>query len=410
MEITHQVVGNWTELRVNGRLDAYWSDHFSKAVEEHIRQGAHRLRLDLSAVDFLSSAGIRVLLRSYKQLHAIQGRLTITNPSAAVTKVLELSGLTALLLPPAPAAPSTTELIVTPYARAERGEVSFEVTERDPQARLRCQLVGDPRRLEGCRFTAEDCRHVQLPSTTMGLGVGALGNGFADCKDRFGEFLAVGGAVAYLPTDGSGVPDYLVAREPAVPDLQTCYAIICEGAFAHLARFETRTEPVPLAELVEGCLELSRCEHAGFVLIAETSGLLGVALKRSPAAGPIENAPFTFPQVRDWLSFSAESLFPRSLALVVGVAGRNVPAAVAPFVRPLSGTIAGHFHAAAFSYQPLPRGDVDLKATVTSLFEVQTLQGVLHLLNDMNEISVSGHSRFVRGSCWIGPIGEIATV
>ena len=109
---------------------------------------------------------------------------------------------------------------------------------------------------------------------------------------------------------------------------------------------------------------------------------------------------------RDWLSFTAESAFPRALTLVVGVAGRNPPSNLSPFVRPLRDrSLAGHFHAAAFSYTPLPRGAIDLKTTVGTLFETQTLQGVLHLLNDMSEISVSGQSRFIRGACWIGPIG-----
>ena len=100
MEISHQVVDNWTELRVAGRLDGYWSDHFATAVEEQIRHGAHRLRFDLSEVVFLSSAGVRVLLRTYKQLQGIQGKLIVSNPSEPVLKVLELSGLTALLLAP----------------------------------------------------------------------------------------------------------------------------------------------------------------------------------------------------------------------------------------------------------------------------------------------------------------------
>lgn len=409
MEISHQVVDNWTELRIVGRLDGYWSDHFAAAVDEQIRHGAHRLRLELSEVVFLSSAGVRVLLRSYKQLQALQGKLAIANASEPVKKVLELSGLTALLLAPTSLGPSTADVTVIAASRVERGGVSFELFESDTQARLRCQLVGDPGRLEGCRFGPEDCRRMRFPENAIGLGLGALGNDFNDCKDRFGEFLAVGGAAAYLPTDGTGVPDYLVGREKAVADLEVCYAVTCEGVFGRLARFETRAdEPVPLAELVEGCLDLARSELAAVVMVAETSGLLGAALRRSPARGPAEGAPFAFPEVRDWLSFTAESAFPRALTLVVGIAGRNPPEKLGPFVRPLrEKSLAGHFHAAAFSYTPLPRGAIEMKATVGNLFETQTLQGVLHLLNDMSEISVSGQSRFVRGACWIGPIEGI---
>ncbi len=70
---------------------------------------------------------------------------------------------------------------------------------------------------------------------------------------------------------------------------------------------------------------------------------------------------------------------------------------------------AGHFHAAAFSYRPLQKGALDVKTTVSTLFEAETLQGVLHLLNDDREIAGAGQSEFVRGACWIGPITEVVT-
>ena len=79
---------------------------------------------------------------------------------------------------------------------------------------------------------------------------------------------------------------------------------------------------------------------------------------------------------------------------------------LAPWLRPLAshGHLAGHFHAAAFSYRPLQRGELDLKTTVGTLFDAETLQGVLHLLNDDRPIAGAGESEFVRGACWVSPI------
>ena len=70
---------------------------------------------------------------------------------------------------------------------------------------------------------------------------------------------------------------------------------------------------------------------------------------------------------------------------------------------------AGHFHTAVFSYRPLKKGEMDLKTTVSTLFESETLQAVLHLLNDDREIAGAGQSEFVRGACWVGPISEVIT-
>jgi hypothetical protein len=66
----------------------------------------------------------------------------------------------------------------------------------------------------------------------------------------------------------------------------------------------------------------------------------------------------------------------------------------------------GHFHAAAFSYRPLKKGDLDLKATVSTLFETETLQGVLHLLADARKSAGAQQSEFVRGACWIAAVSE----
>jgi hypothetical protein len=175
-----------------------------------------------------------------------------------------------------------------------------------------------------------------------------------------------------------------------------------------LGRFELLQEGVVgLTQLADCCLKLAEAPRAGVVLVAETTGLVGAALRRSPAAAGGED-PLAFPEVRNWLTFTAERAYAHSTALVVGVVGRGLPGELAPAVRPL-GTGAdlwGHLHAAAFSFRPLARGAVDLRATVASLFESQTLLGVLHLLYDDRGISGAGESEFVSGACWVGPISS----
>jgi len=97
--------------------------------------------------------------------------------------------------------------------------------------------------------------------------------------------------------------------------------------------------------------------------------------------------------------------------LVVGIAAPTTIEGLNPMLRPLENNSpsGGHFHAAAFSYRPLRRGETNLKNATTALFEAETLQGVLHLINDERQISGAGESEFLRGTCWIGPITEIST-
>lgn len=409
MDIVKSIADDVLEVKIKGRLDAYWADHLSAALDETVRDGAHRIRLDMAEVTYMSSVGIRVLLKFYKQLQQINGSFGVSHPSEAVKAVLELSGLEALLAVAPGQPPVSQPRASRPY---DRDGASFEVFETLPGATLTCRAIGDPTLLLRSGFTAEHCRTMNFPIDTLAVGLGAFGSSFEDCRSRFGEFLAVAGAATYLPTDGSSVPDYLVSAGAFVPEMKVLYAITCEGKLGCLARFEAKPEvgSITLAALAEASLEIADVEAAGVVVIGETAGLVGAALRRSPAIGPSGGA-FETSEIRERLSFTPERAYRRSLAVAVGVATRGAPPALSALLRPLAAGAhtAGHFHAAAFSYRPLPKGDIDLAATVATLFEAETLQGVLHLLTDDREISGAGQSDFVRGACWIGPISAIVT-
>ena len=410
MEIVTQQLGDALEVKVKGRLDNYWTEHLQRNLEEVIRGGAHGIRLNLSEISYLSSAGVGLLVKFHTQLKGIGGSFVITSPSDRVKQVLDLCRLSPILLAGGiPAAPPVHKVDVRRFSSPA---ASFEVMECAPEKALICERIGNPALLKGCHFAPEDSRTVAFPAATFGLGLGAFGHDFEDAQTRFGEFLAVGGAAAYLPTDGTNVPDFMVSSGELVPELNVLYGLRCEGGFTHLMRFETADaeSPISLAELVRTALEVAGAPVVGMVMVAESAGLVGAALRRSPAAATgVNDAPFKYPEVRSWLSFSTERLYSRSLALVSGMGAGAECQSLAAMLRPLGPAALpmGHFHAAAFSYRPLKKGSIDLRATVTSLFETETLQGVLHLLSDHREAAGPQQSEFVRGACWIGAALEI---
>jgi anti-anti-sigma factor len=408
VEITHGLVDGIVEMRLQGRLDSYWAGHLDKTLAERVHEGHVHLRLDLSDINFISSAGIGILMKYYKQLTAIEGSLVVTNPSKRVRTVLDMTGLTPFLMQSESAVPQ-------PPAGAfdrrfvDRG-VAFEVFDLPGGAGLRCRTIGSDEPLDGARFRADDCVSLRCPDTSFALGLGAFGESFSDCRSRFGEFLAVAGAAAYLPTDGSNVADFLVARGSEAPEVKVLYALACEGSFTRLARFDVAGgEPISLANLTASCLEISGAEVAGLVIVAESAGLVGAALRRSPVIdGPDGRASlFAHPDIRGWLTFTTEPAFPRALTLIVGVVTRSRVRS-APLLRALGpeSSPAGHLHAAAFSFRPLKKGRLDLKETVATLFHAESLLSILHLLHDDRQIASAGESQFIRGACWIGPIAD----
>ncbi|HEY9501568.1 MAG TPA: STAS domain-containing protein, partial [Pyrinomonadaceae bacterium] len=331
MEISRRYSRDTVELSVTGRLDGYWSDHLASALDEEIRLGRHHLLLDLSEVVFLSSAGIGVLVKSYNDLDSIRGSLAIWKASERVRKVIEICGLDQMLLAKEdtlqddkPVPYSTSSLV----RHVERAEASFDVYALAPEAGLNCRILGDAKLIDGCGFSKENCYSMIFPDSSFAIGLGALGENFDECRTRFGEFIAVAGAVAYQPTDGTNVPDHLVAAGKSLSNVQVCYGLACEelstGPFSMLLRFQAgQGGPVSLTELVESCLEIADSPRLGIVMVAEAAGLVGASLRRSPAQEQQQPGPFEFPQVREWLSFSAERTHTRSMTLVAGVALRD---------------------------------------------------------------------------------------
>src|SRR6185436_11990658 len=98
---------------------------------------------------------------------------------------------------------------------------------------------------------------------------------------------------------------------------------------------------------------------------------------------------FAHPDIRGWLTFTAERAFSCALTLIVGVVARSSAASSRPTLRTLgsNGSPAGHLHAAAFSFRPLKKGRLDLTETVATLFQTESVLGMLHLLHDNREIA-----------------------
>lgn len=424
MEIRIEESGDLVELHVQGVLDSNWADHLNRAIDEAVRSGSHRMLLNLAEVTYISSAGISVLLKSHAQLKEIHGFFGVADPSPQVYQILRLTGLTERLICDASAVRRSTGTFLATsepqYRCVATGDVDFELYDLAPEEPLSCRAFGNPHHLAARGFKAEECRRIPFGRQTFGLGLGAFGNGFEECRERFGEFLAAAGAAVQLPAQNGSAPDYQLAREEFVPVVETLYGVQCAGDFSRLARFVRKQDapPIGLASLARESLALAEADLVGMVIVAESAGLVGAALRRSPASSVAATGGqpadlFAHPQVREWLSFTPEHVHRRSLALVVGVAARrplsSAAAEIEPFLRPIgaNGDLAGHFHAAVFSYRPLKKRRLNLQETVRSLFESEHASGLLHLVSDFREISGAGESEFASGAAWIAPLAEI---
>jgi hypothetical protein len=200
----------------------------------------------------------------------------------------------------------------------------------------------------------------------------------------------------------------VVSEGALVPEGHLAVGLAGRGGFASLVRFEANDEDrrIGLSELMRIALGVSGARVAAVVAVAETAGLVGAALRRSPAVAAGEGEErFAFPGIRDWLSFTGERAHRESASLVAGVVA-EAGSAYDPWLRPLApgSGLVGHLHAAVFGYRPLRKGRIDLVPSVAGLFDGQPLLGVLHLICDPRGFSGAGESEFYRGAVWVAPV------
>jgi len=94
MNIETRELKNASVVTVSGRVDSATAPDLQKALQDLLDAERKQLVLDLKGVDYMSSAGLRVLVAMQKAAKKNGGALRLAQLSARVSEVLELSGLT----------------------------------------------------------------------------------------------------------------------------------------------------------------------------------------------------------------------------------------------------------------------------------------------------------------------------
>ena len=97
MEIASRHQGDVIVLDMVGRLDKSTSDSAHDELVGFANSGAKRVVLNFEKLDFVTSAGLRVILMLAKLLRSSSGELKISRANANVKEVLEMSGFSSLI-------------------------------------------------------------------------------------------------------------------------------------------------------------------------------------------------------------------------------------------------------------------------------------------------------------------------
>ena len=96
MNINIEKENGVTFLKIDGRLDTTTAPELEKAINAEGDE-LKNLVLDFGGVDYISSAGLRVLLTAQKKMN-IQGSMELANVSEAVMDIFEMTGFADILV------------------------------------------------------------------------------------------------------------------------------------------------------------------------------------------------------------------------------------------------------------------------------------------------------------------------
>jgi anti-anti-sigma factor len=100
MHVDHARFADVVVLSPTGRVDHASADELKTSLSPHLARcaaGQDHLVLDFAGVDYISSAGLRVLMLSAKQAKAQQGFLALAAVQPLVQEILEISKFTLVL-------------------------------------------------------------------------------------------------------------------------------------------------------------------------------------------------------------------------------------------------------------------------------------------------------------------------
>ncbi len=94
MNIEKKLENGCMTLKVDGRLDTNTSPELDDAMK---LEGVNEVVFDFSGLEYISSAGLRVLMAAYKTMVACGGKMSVVKPNPTVKGVFDITGMSSVL-------------------------------------------------------------------------------------------------------------------------------------------------------------------------------------------------------------------------------------------------------------------------------------------------------------------------
>lgn len=251
LEVSILIPDGIPRISLEGRFDGLGAQLFEQEVQRCIADENQWL-IDFSRVVYLSSAGIRSLMKCGKKLTKTQGRLILVGLGRDVKSVLETTGVLQLFSQ-ADGVEQALTLINQASSPASDAHtikaLGRECTWQMLSGKESWLDIWNPLKspsLQGLK--AADLTAASLDDLKAAFGIGGLGFDRLDAFEGLGAFVALDRMVGVLPADAHNQPDFMVVKTPGE---STVYVAAAAGFTGHpWGRLDIRQgRPVSLNEV-----------------------------------------------------------------------------------------------------------------------------------------------------------------
>ncbi len=414
MEINIQRRDKIIYVSLQGRFDAVGSKDVASTLKTALEPDDLFMILDMGQVDYLSSAGLRIILSIHKRFTQSGGAMTIVRLQPYCRDVMEMVGFASAF----PIFESTQEAekylsrLIQEQSLIDNWD-DLETVELDcglfriipqPDVYSAVDILGDVKDVLESRITPAHLCSKNFFSTGYSIGLGGLGECLDDYFPIMGEMITIGGTMVWLPTDGSDTPDFLIPKnDTGQITIRTGFNVSIAGGFNELMLFESSSsDGVDIDSLYQALYKLANKRRSdywgvlGVAIRAEMPTVYGSGVKRSPVIGntPDNGENIMHPSnIAEWLDFDETPRHKNVTGLICGL-GVEQDSDLSQYDREevdrvfymhpslnKENQVLLHNHAVVFDSIPFPDRPVNLDHEIKNVVEKGEFVDMRHLLN-----------------------------
>jgi anti-anti-sigma factor len=244
-------------LTLTGRFDGYGAAVFDQQVEPLAQESSWVL--DLGSVDYISSIGLRSLLRAEKRLRERHGGVVLVGLTPTIRQVLEIGGLLGHFHA-AESVEGAVSLVLAGTVSADRAVQRMRgnrsCTCWPLGGRSLLEIWGSPIPAGTDPQSAEGLQTFTLENLGFAFGVAGFGATRAQASEAAGPFLSTPSFAGVLPADAHGIADFLLPEKPADTPVHVASALGIDGSPAFALKIECASGFAP-GDLVDDVFSLA---------------------------------------------------------------------------------------------------------------------------------------------------------